>query len=172
MHTPVKFLVFPLFLSITATAAAQPESYSDDPVIIRDTDIAEGVEHEEPPKERDPAEAKKNVDVGDFYKKHGNYVGAIGRYLTALEYQPDLSRAYEAFERAYESLIKSLAYDPDRPERIGRSIADTEPDRSEKIAQTIGLLESYLRSNPDADRREEIQSKIDKLREEAVQATR
>lgn len=170
MHVLAKFIVFPILFTTTVVASAQPESYSDDPVIIRDTDIAEGVEHKEPPKERDPAEAKKNVDVGNFYSKQGNYVGAIGRYLTALEYQPDLSRAYEAFEQAYESLLKSLDDEPDRSERIGRNVADTRPDRSEKIAQTIGLMESYLASNPDLLRREEVLQKIQKLREQSAQS--
>jgi tetratricopeptide (TPR) repeat protein len=166
----MKFFVFLIVFCLAPVATAQPESYSEDPVIIRDTDIAEGVEHVEPPKELDPAEAKKNIDIGNFYSKQGNYVGAIGRYLTALEYQPDLSRAYEAFEKAYTSLLKSLEDEPDRSERIGRDITDTEPDRSEKITQAIGLMESYLHSNPDPVRRDELQKKIDELREQASRA--
>lgn len=164
--------VFPLFFLVAVVAAAQTNSYSDDPVIIRDTDVAEGVERMEPPKELDPEEAKKNVDVGNFYDKKGNYVGAIGRYLTALEYAPDLSRAYKAFERAYASLLKSLDAGPDRAGKIGRDVADTKPDRAEKIAQTIGLMEGYLRSNPAPARREEIQKRIDELRSKAVSPTR
>jgi tetratricopeptide (TPR) repeat protein len=172
MRTIAGFLVFPLFFLIAVVAAAQQEPYSDDPVIIRDTDIAEGVEHKEPPKELDPAEAKKNVEVGNFYSKQGNYVGAIGRYLTALEYQPELSRAYEAFERAFASLLKSLDDEPDRSGRIGRNVEDTKPDRSEKIAQAVSLMESYILSNPDPVRREEIQKKIEKLREQAASPTK
>ena len=170
MRTHMKLLIFPLAIFVAVAAMAQRESSSDIPGIIRDTDIAEGVEHEELPKERDPAEAKRNIDVGNFYNKQRNYVGAMGRYLTALEYQPDLARAYEAFERSYASLLKSLDDEQDRSERIGRNVADTEPDRPEKIAQAIGLIESYLRS-PDAIRREEFQKKIEKLREEAASLT-
>jgi tetratricopeptide (TPR) repeat protein len=167
----MKWLVLPLLFTTTAMAAVQREPYSDDPVIIRDTDVAEGVEEQEPPKERDPAEAKKNMDVGNFYSKQGNYVGAIGRYLTALEYQPDLSKAYKAFEQAYTSLLKSLDDEQQEPVKIKRAIEDTEPDRSEKIAQTIGLVEGYLRSNPDSARREELRKKIETLHDKAAQST-
>ena len=171
MHMLMKWFVLPLIFATTSVAAAQREPYPDTPVIIRDTDVAEGVEHQEPPKERNPEEAKKNMDVGNFYNKQGNYVGAIGRYLTALEYQPDLTKAYKAFEHAYASLLNSLDDGPQEPEKIKRSIEDTEPDRSEKIAQTIGLMEKYLRSNPDPVRREELQKKIEALHDKAAQST-
>ena len=145
-----------LSLGILLTAVASPcqPSNSDVPVIIRDTDIAEGVVHEEPPKERDPAEAQKNIKVGDFYRKQKNYVGAIGRYLTALEYQPDSEKAYEELIAAYESLIKLLDKGSLEPREV-----------SEQIKQTVDFFERYIRNTPDSSRHAEFSVKVKMLLE-------
>jgi len=72
------------------------------PVLIRDTDKAEGKEEPEAskPKEYDPVEAEKSFNVGNFYYKRKNYDAAVERYLEALEYQPALTKARDALERA------------------------------------------------------------------------
>lgn len=148
------FLLFPLGFLLTAVASPCQPSDSDAPVIIRDTDIAEGVVHEEPPKERDPAEAEKNIKVGNFYRKQKNYVGAIGRYLTALEYQPDSKQAYERLVQAYESLVKLLdkgSLDP--------------REASEQIQQTVDYFESYLRDTPESPLHAEFHEKVEMLQE-------
>jgi tetratricopeptide (TPR) repeat protein len=74
------------------------------PVLIRDTDTAEGIENgdETEPKEPNPMLAEENLEIGDFYYKRKNYKAAIQRYIEALEYQPNLVKAFEALAKAYE----------------------------------------------------------------------
>jgi len=132
------------------------------PVIIRDTDIAEGIEDREEakPKERDPVEAKKNIDIGDFYNKRKNYVGAIQRYLTAIEYQPDSSKAYKSLVKAYQSIVKayeSIDLTKESLERAERECGEIHVARKAFI--------DFLRINPDSDRYEEFQGIIVKLEE-------
>jgi len=130
--------------------ARPQEQPGEAPVIIRDTDIAEGVQAERPPREQDPREADRNVDVGNFYHGRGNYVGAIGRYLDALEYNPDSDRAAAALARAYQSLVGSLASSEDAPGLIRRA---------------VHTFETYLRNNPDSARFDDILEKTEALRE-------
>jgi len=72
------------------------------PVLIRDTAIAEGKEDVEKEKMFNPMEAERSVKVGNFYLKKKNYPAAIQRFLEALEYQPNMIKAYEALARTYE----------------------------------------------------------------------
>lgn len=83
---------------------AAPQSRSQKPALIRDTDKAEGKDEEEAAKEKpfNPLEADRCLKVGDYYFKRKNYDAAIQRYMEALEYQPNRFDAYEALGRAYE----------------------------------------------------------------------
>ena len=65
------------------------------PGLIRDTDVADGVETAPEIKGPDPLLCEKNIKIGDFYYKKKNYVAAIRRYLDAIEYQTNSVRAYE-----------------------------------------------------------------------------
>jgi len=147
------------FIIPAAVPLPAQERNSDVPVIIRDTDIAEGVEEEVIPKERDPDKAKENLEVGDFYYKQKNYVGALGRYLTALEYQPDSEKAYKAFVKACESYLKSFDISPD--EVIGET---------NQIDQALDSIQEYLRNNPGSPRREEFLRRLEQLRDKVPQA--
>jgi tetratricopeptide (TPR) repeat protein len=73
----------------------------------------------------DPHRAAKDVEVGDFYYKQGNYRAAISRYREALLYKPNDAiatyRLADALERAgnlaeatqsYRSYLKILPYGP------------------------------------------------------------
>ncbi len=94
---------------VLAAAAAQPSfPQSKKPALIRDTDVAEGKEDVEAdkPKEHNPFLAEKSFAVGEFYYKRKNYVGAIERYLEALEYQPEMKKAYRALDRAFAKAIE------------------------------------------------------------------
>ncbi len=51
----------------------------------------------------DPAEALKNIQVGDFYFRKGNYKAAADRYRDAVKYGPKNADAYEKLIR---SLVK------------------------------------------------------------------
>ena len=55
----------------------------------------------------DPHRAMKDIEVGDYYFKRENYVGAIGRYRDALEYKP---RDAEATYKLAEALEKTANY--------------------------------------------------------------
>lgn len=73
----------------------------------------------------DPHHAAKDVEVGDFYFKQGNYRAAISRYREALLYKPNDAiatyRLADALEKAgnlaeaaqnYRSYLKILPYGP------------------------------------------------------------
>src|SRR6266540_1228892 len=94
------FLLGLLLGSASAHAQARPSR----PALIRDTDKAEGKDEAESVKEKsyNPLEAERNYRIGDFYFKKKNYAAAIQRYLEAIDFQPNLIKAYEALGRAYE----------------------------------------------------------------------
>jgi tetratricopeptide (TPR) repeat protein len=100
------------------------------PVLIRDTDKAEGKEEPEvdKPKDYNPLLAAKSLKIGDFYYKRKNYEGAIERYLEALDYQPNLVVARENLERActkavqdYQEYIRKHPEAPDLSEKRERA---------------------------------------------------
>jgi len=41
-----------------------------------------------------PLEAKRNIDVGNFYWKKGDYLGALDRYRDATHYNPSSAEAF------------------------------------------------------------------------------
>jgi tetratricopeptide (TPR) repeat protein len=94
---------FLLFVSWTLPVCAQSKN-PQKPELIRDTDVAEGKDASETPtiKEQNPALAKQNITIGNFYFKQKNYAAAIERYLEATEYQSNSIPAFEALARAYE----------------------------------------------------------------------
>ena len=114
-----------LLLFGTLPILAQSRDSRKPPVLIRDTDAAEGIEHEEEsaPKELNPMLAKENVEVGDFYYKRKNYRAAIERYLEALEYQPNMIQAFESLAQAYEKNDE-----PDKPMDTYRDFLEKYPD--------------------------------------------
>jgi tetratricopeptide (TPR) repeat protein len=130
------------------------------PAIIRDTDIAEGIEKEKEPVERDPAKAKKNIEVGDFNYKQENYVGAIGRYLTAMEYQPDSTKAYKSLVKAYKSLVNVYESRDRTPESLDKAEA-----RHGKIPTAIDYFTDFLSDNPDSIKGDDLRKMIAKLKE-------
>ncbi len=127
-----------LLLSWTFSDFAQSTS-SRKPEIIRDTDLAEGKEYSDAakPKELNPLLAEQNVSIGDFYLKKKNYKAAIERYLEAIEYQPNLAKAYAALARAYEE--------------------NKEP------AKAIIACKDFIEKYPDSPKSEEFRKKLAKL---------
>ena len=115
------------------------QSRSPKPVLIRDTEKAEEKEEAEPgkAKEINPALAKENLKIGDFYLKRKNYNAALERYRDAVEYEPSLLNAYEALVRVYEKL-----------------------GESSKAAEAY---REFIRRNPDSTKIPEINSRIAKL---------
>ena len=94
-----------LFLFSVADFAS-PQVRPQRPVLIRDTDAAEGKEETTVEMERvyDPLMAEKTLKIGDFYMKRKNYAAAAERYIEALQYQPNRVDAFDALGKAYEKM--------------------------------------------------------------------
>lgn len=122
-----------LLCGVSAIAATQ------EPRLIRDTDVAEGKEETETPavKEPNPALAEQNITVGNYYLKRQNYAAAIQRFLEAIEYKKDSIKAYEGLVRAYE--------------------------KNGDILKAIGACKGFLEKNPDSPKASEFRNKLAKL---------
>lgn len=57
----------------------------------------------------DPLEAKRNVKIGDFYWRKGDYIGAKNRYVRAIKFNPSFAEAYYKLGRAEEKLHNPTA---------------------------------------------------------------
>jgi hypothetical protein len=114
-----------VLLAITLTFPVFGQSKR--PVLIRDTDKAEGKEDTASevakPKEYDPLLAESNINIGNFYFKKKNYDAAFDRYAEALGYQPDSTKAREALQRACIRALEEhrtfLRKNPNAPESPG-----------------------------------------------------
>jgi tetratricopeptide (TPR) repeat protein len=91
----------------------------------------------------DPLHAERDVEVGAFYLKRGNYDAAIDRFEEATHYEPALARPWslmgEAYEKkrdtaravaCYKKYLEIFPHAPDA-DKIKKRIADLE----EKIPQ-------------------------------------
>jgi tetratricopeptide (TPR) repeat protein len=127
-----------LFLSRGLLALAGP-LYPQEPRLIRDTDVAEGVESTEAPvvKEPNPLLSEQNIKIGDFYLKKKNYAAAIQRYIEAVEYKPDSPRAYEALIRAYE--------------------------KNSETMKAVTACKAFIEKNPDSPKASEFRTRLAKL---------
>jgi tetratricopeptide (TPR) repeat protein len=134
-------------LTIAGFAQTPPQK---PPALIRDTGVAEGKTNPEAAKEKgyNPLEAKHDLEIGNHYFKEGNYIGAIGRYQDALEYQPNLVAAYDALGRAYEKK------------------ADKDKTPEEKKAdkdKALAVYRNFLKSYPSSPKAAEFQARCDRL---------
>lgn len=82
--------------------------------------------------------AEKNVEVGRFYLKKGNYDAAIDRFKEALLYRPNFAKPYLYLGEAYEK-------------------------KGEK-GTAIENYQEYLKINPRTPDAEKIQKRITKLK--------
>jgi tetratricopeptide (TPR) repeat protein len=57
----------------------------------------------------DPLEAKRNLKIGDFYWRKGDYLGAKNRYLRAVKFNPHSAEAFYKLGRAEEKLHHTAA---------------------------------------------------------------
>ena len=151
-----------LFLAVSFMPILPGFGQSGKPSIIRDTDIAEGIDEKEEskPKEYNPELAKDNIKVGNYYYKRKNYAGAILRYLTAIEYQPDSDKAYKSLVKAYESIVKKYeSIDPTR-----ESLANAEAQYG-LISAAINAFTEFLKVYPDSEKNEDFNKMIGELEE-------
>ena len=107
------------------------------PVLVRDTDIADGKELESP-KEPDPVKSKENLSIGNLYLKRRNYSAAISRYIEAISWLESSIPAHEALARAYE--------------------------KNGDITKAIKTLEAVIEKNPDSTKNKGFKAKIVSLR--------
>ncbi|HYK92130.1 MAG TPA: tetratricopeptide repeat protein [Acidobacteriota bacterium] len=141
MNTVAKMLIC---LFSTATPgwwlfAAQSQTPTRKPALIRDTEKAEEKEEADTkqPKEVNPLLSEKNLKIGDFYFKKKNYAAAIERYRDAVEYQPDHTEAYEALIRAYE--------------------------RNGDPGMAVEVYKDFIKKNPDSPKVAEFRARLAKL---------
>jgi tetratricopeptide (TPR) repeat protein len=142
--TRSRTLWFVLFLLIWALpAGAQSQKSRKPPSLIIDTDVAEGTDQQEAaePKEPNPMLAEENLEIGDFYYKRKNYKAAIQRYIEALEYQPDLIKAFEALARAYE--------------------------KNDEFDKAINTCKDFLEKYPDSPKATDFRDKLSELEEKS-----
>ena len=133
---------FLLLLFCALSAVARPQA-SQEPRLIRDTDIAEGKEETEKPivKEPNPKLAEQNITIGNYYLKQQNYAAAIQRFLEAIEYKKDSIQAYEGLIRAYE--------------------------KNGEILKAIDACKGFLGKNPDSPKASEFRNKLAKLEKQS-----
>lgn len=89
--------------------------------------------------EWNPYLAYKNLEIGEFYLKKGNYDAAISRFREALRHKQDFARAHLRLGQAYE--------------------------KKKDYRQALEHYERYVELVPDADDVAEIRKKIAKLTE-------
>ncbi len=131
--------VLPAVLAGPALAQAPRQSNPPRPVLIRDTDTAEGKDTTDAEKEKEysPLLARENLKIGDFYLKRKNYGAAIARYQDAVEYQPNLFEAWESLARAHE--------------------------KNKEADKAVEAWREYIRKNPDSPKQDEVKERIAKL---------
>jgi len=133
------FCITGFLLFSAATSAQDVPSPARKPVLILNTDIAEGKEPEpEPAKEPDPVRSRENLNIGNTYFKRRNYSAAISRYIEAISWQENSIVAHEALARAYE--------------------------KSGDFTMAIQTLETVIEKNPDSSKNNGFRSKIAGLR--------
>jgi tetratricopeptide (TPR) repeat protein len=136
----ILFLISAVMFLAGLPLAAQDRT-SRKPGLIRDTGAAEAEENAPEVKEPDPILCEKNLNIGDFYFKKKNYAAAIGRYLDAIEYQPDSARAFESLARAYE--------------------------KNKEPLKAMDAYRRFIDENPNAPKSSEFRAKLGKLEKSA-----
>jgi tetratricopeptide (TPR) repeat protein len=89
-------VVAALWILMAMLAAQQQRPTPPDP------DVEE--EAAEPEYTFNPIQAKKEMEVGNFYFKKGSWRAAAGRYARATKWQPDLAEAWYKLAQAHEKL--------------------------------------------------------------------
>lgn len=96
----ILFVLFLLML-LTVPLLGQERRPGRKPVLIREEQTEEAQEEEEI-FTHNPEQAKKNVEVGDFYLKRKNLKAAELRYRTAIKYNTEWPVAYEKLIKLFE----------------------------------------------------------------------
>ena len=134
---------FVCFLQFCSPAFVVFSQAPREPKLIRDTDVAEGVEKAEAvtAKEPNPKLAADNVTIGNYYLKMKNYAAAAQRFLEAIEYKSDLISAYDGLIRSYE--------------------------KNGDISKAISACKTFLEKNPDSLKASEFRARLARLEKSA-----
>jgi tetratricopeptide (TPR) repeat protein len=127
------------FLLLAAWMAAVPAMAGAQSAPLQDQDTGPGEIVEAPA--FDPLRANKDMEVGTFYMKHGNYDAAIDRFEEAARLQPGLARPYLMLGQTYEKkkdLPKAV-----QSYRKYLDIYRTAPD-TKKVQKLIADLEKKI----------------------------
>lgn len=91
--------------------------------------------------EKDPARAKENVEIGDFYYNRENYKAAEDRYRDAIRFHPEWAEPYEKLIRVLE---KQKAFD--RALEVCRDFLEANPEssRRERFEELSRSLQAKL----------------------------
>jgi len=85
-------------LAAALTAQLRPQRPAPPPEPDEEEEAAE------PEYTFNPLQAKREIEIGNFYFKKGSYKAAAGRYQRAAKWQPDLAEAYYKLGQAREKL--------------------------------------------------------------------
>ncbi len=94
----------------------------------------------------DPLHAEKNIEVGNYYMKKGNYDAAIERFQEAARLKPNFARPYRLLGEAYEK-------------------------KGDK-AEAVKAYRKYLEILPAAEDAGKIHKRVEKLSRELERAAR
>lgn len=126
-----------VILALLPFSWGQQETPRKKPVLIRADQTTE-LEAEPEIITPDPAEAKRNLAVGDFYFKKKNFAAAADRYREAVKYGP-------TSHVAYDKLVQAL-------EKLGA------------YSEALATCNDYIKNNPESDKVNEFEKKSEKLK--------
>ena len=100
----MKFLAPILFAVLLLAAATSMRAQQIDPSTPPPPPPAEAPPEPPAPAEPvfDPLHAQRNIEIGTFYLKKGNYDAAIDRFMDATRLQPKLAIPWKLLGEAYE----------------------------------------------------------------------
>ncbi len=114
---------FLLFLVLIGNPGLDPSRDHDGAVYNAQTPAPQKQTEQQPPDETNPPEedetvapkkyvlnpleAKRNIEIGNFYWKKGDYLGALDRYKDATHYNPNSAEAFLKVGEAHEKLHNS-----------------------------------------------------------------
>lgn len=120
-----------LFIFTAGTALSQPgpapgsqQRRPQGPVLIKD--FEEPGENGEKVYPHDPKEARRNVEVGEYYFKRDNYEAAARRFSEAIEYDTSWP---ESYKKLIDALDKQGEYDS--VVEVCRKFAGNNPESGE-----------------------------------------
>lgn len=128
---------------VTAPIAGQERRSGRKPILIRE-DQTEKKEEEEEIFTHNPDEAKRNIEVGDFYFKKKNFKAAESRYRRAIKYNNEGPKAYEKLIELFER-----QGDFDSAIEVCYEFVDTNP--SSKKAKNFEKLASQFKEKKDSE---------------------